>query len=150
MKSSYIGAMRKRLRPLILSLLFLVASLGLYQLTTAHLQSQYTAPSSPAGTWRQYVVTDGQAVYLGTFTFEANGDDFAVCVRDLAPYTFPQSGYRTFGHSYSGSHWQFRSDWHEYGIAQFELTKVGPNRFEGYTYLNGRQGYHRHILIRVQ
>jgi hypothetical protein len=141
--------MSQRLRPLILSLLFLVVSVGAYQAGSSYLSDQASSQDSPAGTWQQYVIADGHPVYLATFSFEKVGDDFAVTPLDVAPCTFPQADFRTFGHRYDGRHWSFNSDWHEYGIANFELDKVDPGRFEGYAYLDGEQRPYRHILIRV-
>lgn len=141
--------MSQRLRPLVLSLLFLLVSAGTYHLGTTYLHTDSPATGSPAGTWQQYVIADGQPVYLATFSFEKNGSDFDVNPVDVAPCTFPQSGFRTFGHRYDGARWSFNSDWHQYGIAQFELEKVDQNRFEGYAYLDGVQRPYRHILLRV-
>jgi hypothetical protein len=141
--------MSQRLRPLLLSLLFLLVSVGTYQVGTAYLSSDSRPTESPAGTWQQYVVADGQLVYLATFTFEKNGQDFDVSAVDVAPCTFPQSGFRTFGHEYDGQQWKFHSDWHEYGIAEFQLDKVDENRFEGYAYLDGTQRPYLNVLIRV-
>lgn len=148
MKSLYTRVMSQRLRPLVLSLLFLLVSAGTYQLGTSYLQTD-NATESPAGTWQQYVIADGQPVYLATFSFERAGNDYDISAVDVAPCTFPQSGFRTFGHQYDGSRWSFHSDWHEYGVAQFELEKVDHNRFEGYAYLDGEQRPYRHILLRV-
>ncbi len=52
-------------------------------------------------------------------------------------------------HFHDGATWTFNSDWHEYGIAQFQMEKVDTNRFEGYAYLDGEQRPYRHILLRV-
>lgn len=141
--------MSQKLRPLFLSLVFFLVSLGTYQIGSGVLGGAKAAVDSPAGTWRQYIIADGQPVYLGTFHFTAQDGDFTIRVVDVAPYTFPQSNFRTFGHRYDGLHWSFNSDWHEYGIAQFQLERMGPDRFEGQTYLNGHPGHHRHILVRV-
>lgn len=138
----------QRLRPLLLSLLFLLVSVGSYQVGSRYLTGT-SSPETPAGTWQQYVIADGKPVYLATFSFEKSGDDFDVAAVDVAPCTFPQSGFRTFGHKYDGATWTFNSDWHEYGIAQFQLEKVDTNRFEGYAYLDGEQRPYRHILLRV-
>lgn len=149
MKSLYTRDMSQRLRPLILSLLFLLVSAGSYSVGSSYLSSRVSSAESPAGTWQQYVIADGHPIYLATFSFEPEGSDFGVRAVDVAPCTFPQSGFRTFGHEYDGSRWSFHSDWHEYGVAQFQLDKVDANRFEGYAYLDGEQRPYRHILIRV-
>jgi hypothetical protein len=149
MKSLYTRVMSQRLRPLAVSLLFLLVSVGTYQLGTTYLRSDQTHAESPAGTWQQYVIADGQPVYLATFNFYPKGSDFDVSPVDVAPCTFPQSGFRTFDHRYEGDRWSFRSDWHEYGVAQFELSRVDNNRFEGYAYLDGQPRPYRHILLRV-
>lgn len=138
-----------------LSLLFLFVSLGTY-----HLGVEYLAPSepvvtsvnqeSPAGTWRQYVIHDGEPIYLATFTFVEQNGDFAVTANDVAPVTFPQCDFKTFAHQYDGKKWSFHSDWHEYGVAWFSLEKIDDGRFEGYAYLDGERRPNRHILIRVE
>ena len=150
MKSLYTRGMTQRLRPLVLSLLFLLVSVGSYQVGSSYLSSTTTAVrETPAGTWQQYVIADGQPIYLGTYTFASTGDDYDLNAVDVAPCTFPQTDFHTFGHSYNGTTWTFNSDWHEYGIAQFQLQKVDANRFEGYAYLDGEQRPYRHILLRV-
>jgi hypothetical protein len=149
MKSLYTQLMSQRLRPLILSLLFLLVSVGTYHLGASYLSPNGPAVETPAGVWQQYVIADGQPVYLATFAFQKSGSDYEVSAVDVAPCTFPQSGFRTFGHQYDGVRWTFNSDWHEYGVAQFELEKVDTNRFEGYAYLDGEQRPYRHILLRV-
>lgn len=150
--------MSQRLRPLVLSLLFFLGSLGVYQVGTYYLNPAPTdrevaAPSvaeeTPAGTWQQYVIDDGRPVYLATFSFEQAHSDFQVKALDVAPCTFPQSDFRTFGHHFDGATWGFHSDWHEYGIAWFDLQKVDEGRYEGYAYLDGERRPNRHILIRV-
>jgi hypothetical protein len=141
--------MSQRLRPLIISLLFLLVSAGTYHVGSGYLSQHDRAVESPAGTWQQYVIADGETVYLATFSFQKDGSDFGVSAVDVAPCTFPQSGFRTFGHQYNGAQWSFHSDWHEYGIAKFDLEKTAANRFEGYAYLDGEQRPYRHILVRV-
>lgn len=143
--------MSQKFRPLVLSVLFLLASLGSYELATIYFEppAAVVAAESPAGTWQQYVVDDGQPVYLATFTFVAENGDFKVQADDVAPVTFPQSDFRTFSHTYDGQNWGFHSDWHHYGVAWFQLEKVDEGRFEGYAYLDGERRPHRHILIRV-
>lgn len=135
-----------------ISLLFLLVSVGTYQLGTNYLApTQTPVPvESPAGTWQQFVIDDGQPVYLATFTFVEEDGDYRVKANDVAPCTFPQSDFRTFAHVYSGDRWGFHSDWHEYGVAWFELERVEDNRFEGFAYLDGQRRPHRHILIRVE
>lgn len=150
--------MSQKIRPLIFSVLFLLASIGTYSLGQDYLRPAEpticSAPTqsveSPAGTWRQYVIHDGQPVYLATFTFVEHDGDFRVVPNDVAPVTFPQEDFRTFEHNYDGKHWSFHSDWHEYGIAWFQLKKVDEGRFEGFAYLDGEQRPNRHILIRVE
>jgi len=143
--------MSQRIRPLILSVLFLLVSVGTYQLGANYL-NPHTAPTtqdSPVGTWQQYVMDGDRPVYLATFSFvEANGD-YNVQADHVAPITFPQSGFRTFAHCYDGQRWGFHSDWHQYGVAWFDLVKVDEGRFEGYAYLDGERRPNRHILIRV-
>ncbi len=153
MKVLYTRVMSQKFRPLLLSLLFLFVSAGTYQLGTSVLQpsvKQAAAMETPAGTWQQYVIDDGRPVYLATFTFVPENGDFAVVPNDVAPVTFPQSDFRTFAHAYDGQRWGFHSDWHEYGVAWFELEKVEDGRFEGYAYLDGERRPNRHILIRVE
>ena len=144
--------MSQKLRPLLLSFLFLLVSVGTYQLGANYLSP--AGPDSrletPAGTWQQYVLDDNQPVYLATFTFTEKNGDYAVQANHVAPVTFPQSDFRTFAHSYDGERWGFHSDWHEYGVAWFELEKVDEGRFEGYAYLDGERRPNRHILIRVE
>ncbi len=156
MKSPYTHGMSQKFRPLVLSLLFLLGSLGTYHVGTAYLNPAPTisavetvAEETPAGTWQQYVIDNGRPVYLATFSFEEQNSDFKVKALDVAPCTFPQSDFRTFGHRYDGTTWGFHSDWHEYGIAWFDLTRVEDGRFEGYAYLDGERRPNRHILIRV-
>ncbi len=143
-----------RFRPLLLSLAFLVASLGAYQLVVDHFQPKPTiecrvTADSPAGTWKQYVIDNGTPIYLATFRFEQAEGDYRVTPIDIAPITFPQSDFRTFGHRFDGMRWGFHSDWHQYGTAWFELRKTAPDRFEGYAFLDGKQRPNRHILVRV-
>lgn len=146
--------MSQRLRPLLFSLLFLLASFGAYQSSTAYFAPQAPvaagiSETTPAGTWQQYVMYDGKPVYLGTFTFQPVNGDFEVKADDVAPVTLPQSDFHTFAHHYDGTRWTFHSDWHEYGVAWFELNKVGEGRFEGYAYLEGERLPNRHILVKV-
>ncbi len=150
MKSLYTRVMSQRLRPLILSLLFLLVSAGTYQLGSNYLSSSTTDAQSPAGTWQQYVIVDEKPVYLATFSFTEQGGDFAVQASDVAPCTFPQTDFRTFGHQFGEGRWSFNSDWHQYGVAQFDLLQTAPNRFEGYAHLDGEQRPYRHILVRVE
>lgn len=140
--------MSQRLRPLLLSLLFLVASLGVYQAGSTSLQPP-TRAETPAGTWQQFAIADGEPVYLATFTFREVDGDFEVDPLDVAPCTQPQADFHTFDHHYDGQGWTFQSDWHQYGVARFELQKVAENRFEGYAYLDGVQRPYKHVLIRV-
>lgn len=149
MKSLYTRAMSQRLRPLILSMLFLLVSVGTYQLGTNYLSPGSTITETPEGIWQQYVIADGRPIYLATFRFTESGSDYEVQAVDVAPCTFPQNGFRTFGHDYTGHRWSFSSDWHEYGVARFKLDKVDTDRFEGYAYLDGVQRPSRHILVRV-
>lgn len=146
--------MRQNLRPLVLSVLFLLASIGTYQLGSDYLQPASVVHQqqveTPAGTWQQFVMDEGRPVYLATFTFVEDQGDYRVVANDVAPVTFPQSDFRTFAHSYDGQHWGFHSDWHEYGVAWFELEKVDEGRFEGYAYLDGERRPNRHILVRVK
>lgn len=142
--------MSQRLRPLILSLLFLLVSVGSYQVGTSYLTPAQSTAQSPVGLWQQYVIVDGQPVYLATFSFSPNGSDYAVQAKDVAPCTFPQSDFRTFGHSFADGQWSFHSDWHEYGIARFELTETAKDHFEGYASLDGERRPHRHVLVRIQ
>ena len=144
--------MSQKLRPLLLSFLFLMVSVGTYQIG-----ANYLAPSepratleTPAGTWQQYVLDDNQPIYLATFTFTEMNGDYRVEANHVAPVTFPQSDFRTFAHKYDGKRWGFHSDWHEYGVAWFELEKVDEGRFEGYAYLDGQRRPNRHVLIRVE
>lgn len=141
--------MSQRLRPLLVSMLFLLVSVGTYQLGSSYLSSESASAETPAGIWQQYVIADGRPIYLATFRFTEAGSDYQVQAVDVAPCTFPQNGFRTFGHDYRGQRWSFSSDWHEYGIARFQLEKVDSGRFEGYAYLNGVQRPTRHILVRV-
>ncbi len=146
--------MSQKFRPLFFSFLFLLASLG-----TFHMGSSYLNPptavvaevsdETPAGTWQQYVIHEGKPVYLATFTFHEQDGDYQVEANDVSPVTFPQSDFKTFAHQYDGARWSFHSDWHEYGVAWFELNKVDEGRFEGFAYLDGKQCPNRHILIRV-
>lgn len=149
MKSVYTLAMSHRLRPLVFSFLFLLVSLGTYQVGSHYLASQDTLLDSPAGVWRQYVVADEEIVYLATFSFQEERGDYAVQALDVGPCTFPQSGFRTFSHRFDGQRWSFHSDWHQYGVAEFQLERVGQDRFEGYAYLDGSPRPYRHILVRV-
>lgn len=146
--------MSQKLRPLVFSLLFLLASAGTYQIGTEYLRPTQSIVSvqtldTPAGTWQQYVIDDGKPFYLGTFKYEECDGDLKVVALDVGPDTFPQSDFRTFGHNYDGKTWGFHSDWHEYGVAWFQLTRVDQNRFEGYAYLDGQMRPSRHILVRV-
>ena len=153
MKRSYTRVMSQKFRPLLLSVLFLLVSLGTYQLGTGYLSPATTISAtvqSPAGTWQQYVIDDGQPVYLATFTFTEQNGDFSISAQDVAPVTFPQADFKTFAHQFDGQHWGFHSDWHEYGVAWFDLQKVDEGRFEGYAYLDGKKRPSRHILIRVE
>ena len=149
MERLYTRVMSQRLRPLILSLLFLLVSVGTYQVGSNSLSAASTGLESPAGTWHQYVIVDDKPVYLATFSFVENGADFAVRAKDVAPCTFPQSDFRTFGHKYEDGRWSFHSDWHQYGIAQFELRETAKGHFEGHAYLNGEQRPYRHVLVRL-
>jgi hypothetical protein len=152
-KRLYTCVMSQKFRPLLLSFLFLLISVGTYQLGTTYLEptaTTATTTETPAGTWRQYVIDDGEPIYLATFTFVEERGDFKVVANDVAPVTFPQSDFRTFAHKYDGQHWGFHSDWHEYGVAWFELEKVDDGRYEGYAYLDGERRPNRHILIRVE
>ena len=142
--------MSQRMRPLILSLLFLLVSVGTYQVGSNHLTPAAGAYESPVGTWQQYVIVDGSPVYLATFSFQKEGSDFAVQAKDVAPCTFPQTDFRTFGHQYGDGQWSFHSDWHEYGIAKFELSESAQGHYEGYAYLDGEQRPYRHVLVRVE
>lgn len=144
--------MSQKFRPLILSLVFLFVSLGTYQLGVNYLQpTQHAATlDSPAGTWQQYVMDGDKPVYLATFTFVEENGDYRVEANHVAPVTFPQSDFRTFSHVYDGTRWGFHSDWHEFGVAWFELERVEDNRFEGYAYLDGQKRPNRHILIRTE
>ncbi len=150
MKSLYTRVMSQRLRPLTLSLLFLLVSIGTYHLGANHLTSKGSSTESPAGVWQQYVIVDDKPIYLATFAFAENGSDFSVQAQDVAPCTFPQSDFRTFGHQFGAGRWTFNSDWHQYGIAQFELTETAPDRFEGHAYLDGEQRPYRHVLVRMK
>ena len=130
--------------------------MGTYQLGSAYLNPTapvgLTAPvatETPEGTWQQFLMVDDKPVYLATFTFEKDDTDYRVEANHVAPDTFPQSGFRTFGHVYDGRHWGFHSDWHQYGVAWFDLEKVDEDRFEGYAFLDGERRPNRHILIRV-
>ena len=144
--------MSQKLRPLVLSLLFLFVSLGSYQLATDYFAPPraMTATESPAGTWQQFVIDDGKPVYLGTFSFVEDNGDFRVEANDVSPVTFPQSDFRTFAHTYDGENWGFHSDWHHYGVAWFQLKKMEDGRYEGYAYLDGEQRPGRHVLVRIK
>ena len=144
--------MKQRIRPLFLSVLFLLISVGTYEMGVNYLYPQAPAATldSPVGTWQQYVMDGDKPVYLATFTFvEVNGD-YKVEADHVAPVTFPQSDFSTVAHIYDGQRWGFHSDWHEYGVAWFELQRVDEGRFEGYAYLDGERRPNRHILIRVE
>jgi hypothetical protein len=144
--------MKQRIRPLFLSVLFLLISVGTYEMGVNYLypQAPTAALDSPVGTWQQYVMDGDKPVYLATFTFAEENGDYKVEADHVAPVTFPQSGFRTFAHIYDGQRWGFHSDWHEYGVAWFELERVDEGRFEGYAYLDGERRPNRHILIRVE
>lgn len=144
--------MKQRIRPLVLSVLFLLISLGTYEMGVNYLfpQTPTATLDSPVGTWQQYVMDGDKPVYLATFTFVEENGDYKVEANHVAPVTFPQSDFRTFSHIYDGHRWGFHSDWHEYGVAWFELEKVDEGRFEGYAYLDGERRPNRHILIRVE
>tara|TARA_Y100000815_G_C13129444_1_gene419991 strand:+ start:285 stop:719 length:435 start_codon:yes stop_codon:yes gene_type:complete len=144
--------MKQRIRPLLLSVLFLLISVGTYEMGVNYLfpQAPTTTLDSPVGTWQQYVMDGDKPIYLATFTFVKENDDYKVVADHVAPVTFPQSDFRTFAHIYDGQRWGFHSDWHEYGVAWFELQKVDDGRFEGYAYLDGERRPNRHILIRVE
>lgn len=153
-KRLYTWDMSQRLRPLFFSFLFLLTSLGAYQIGSIYLSPapQVVAQVScdtPAGTWQQYVIHEGKPVYLATFTFHEENGDYQVQADDVAPVTFPQSDFKTFAHQFDGNRWNFHSDWHEYGVAWFELKKAGEGRFEGFAYLDGERCPNRHILVRV-
>ncbi len=144
--------MKQRIRPLLLSVLFLLISVGTYEMGVNYLfpQAPTSTLDSPVGTWQQYVMDSDKPVYLATFTFVKENGDYKVEANHVAPVTFPQSDFRTFAHVYDGQRWGFHSDWHEYGVAWFELQKVDQGRFEGYAYLDGERRPNRHILIRVE
>ena len=115
--------MKQRIRPLLLSVLFLLISIGTYEMGVNYLfpQAPTTTLDSPVGTWQQYVMDGDKPIYLATFTFVKENDDYKVVADHVAPVTFPQSDFRTFAHIYDGQRWGFHSDWHEYGVAWFEL-----------------------------
>ena len=142
--------MIQKFRPLALSILLLLVSIGTYQTGNYFLERATQSPETPAGTWQQYVVdSDGAPIYLATFRFDEVDSDFAVQALDIGPNTFPRNNFRTFGHEFDGQTWTFQSDWHQYGIATFRLRKgAADGSFEGYAYLNGVQQPNRHILLR--
>ncbi len=142
--------MSQKFRPLFVSLVLFLVSVGTYQTGTHFLNPVNQAVETPAGTWQQYVFDgDGAPVYLATFRFDEKDSDFAVQALDIGPNTFPRDNFRTFGHTFDGKTWTFQSDWHEYGIATFQLRKgSAKGSFEGYAYLNGERQPNRHILIR--
>ncbi len=135
-----------RFKPLAASLVFLLLSMAVYTVGVDYLHPAET--ETPAGVWKQYVEYQGETYYLATFEFYSENEDFQVRCEDVSPMAYPQSGFNTFGHYYDGESWMFHSDWHEHGVALFQLRKVGEDRFEGWAFLHGQKRPYKHILVR--
>lgn len=142
----------RRYRELIISILFLLASVGAYhqaQVLLSPDQTPSVAADTPVGLWEQYVLEGGRLVYLGSFEVLPDGTDYQVRGVEVSCFAYPQENLRAFDHVYDGQHWSYSSDWHEYGIARFELERVGPDRFEGWASVDGVRRPYRHVFFKV-
>lgn len=144
----YNKRMKRRFDQLAASVAFLLLSIAVYHAGVDYLHTK--TQDSPAGVWKQYVEYEGETFYLATFRFDEHNHDFQVECLDVSPMAYPQSGFRTFGHYYDGTNWMFHSDWHEHGVALFQLTQVEDGRFEGWAYLHGKKRPYKHILVRAE
>lgn len=93
------------------------------------------------GVWQQYVEVGEEWIYLASFEVTYRDETYAMrCVHVTQDIPIIESqGIKDI--EFDGKTWKFLSDWGKEsgGWALFKLSKVKPDLFFGYSYLNGKR-----------
>lgn len=144
---------------LIVSLLFLLSSVALWNLlvpnraapstTPAVVAASETLPIQVEGVWEQYLVYGCQREFMARLDIRKAGDDYIATPLSLSANTYPKHAYRSFNHTYQNGHWTFSEDW-DYGeVGEFSLELQPNGQYWGVARSNSDGHTFKTLFVRV-
>jgi hypothetical protein len=113
---------------------------GISRLNTRFLAlaSQPEGESAVCGKWKQYIMYEGKLTWLLTARVSYIGGEYHYTLEAVSPLSNVQRIHIT-NTVVAGLWWSFDSDWGPEGLAHFKMHADTPDRYVGYSYLNGHQ-----------
>jgi hypothetical protein len=116
---------------------------GLASVGTVRAQTERTT-----GNWQQFVSDNSGWRPLGVYRVERSDGAYRMepVRQSQDPDVTTSKG--LFDVRFSGSDWQFKSDWGNGDVAEFRLQRVAPGKYVGWSYLRGeRRNYNLWLLM---